>query len=101
MRVLIERAVILQRYVAEHFPSHKVVGGEFKRTVFYKFGIQAAVCAKVDILEEYAVHRRLYIGSDFLGLYRHGIVLCVSGERSCHESYTCKQRVDFHDTIKL
>ena len=100
MRVLVEGAVILQRDVAEHFPTHVMVGSKFKRTVLDEFGIQAAVGSEVDVFKEHAVHRGLYFSPDFLGLYGHGVVLCVNRVRSCHECYTCKQRVDFHDTME-
>ena len=100
MRILIERAVVLQRDVAKHLPTHVMVGGKFKRTVFDEFGIQTAVGSEVDVFEEHAVHGRLDVGSDFFSLYGHGIVLCANRVRSCHERYTCKQRVDFHDTIE-
>ena len=54
MRILIERAVVLQRDVAKHLPTHVMVGGKFKRTVFDEFGIQTAVGSEVDVFEEHA-----------------------------------------------
>ncbi len=100
-RVLVERAVFLQRDVAEDFPAHVVVGGKLKRAVLDEFGIQAAVGPEVDVFEERAVHGRLDVGPDFLSLYGYGIVLCVNRVRSCHECHACKQRVYFHDSIGL
>ena len=57
VRILVERAIILQRHLARDVPTSKVVR-ELKRAVLHQFAIQTAISGIVDVLEEDAIHRR-------------------------------------------
>ena len=66
--IALEGAVIAQLDIAEHAPTHIVVGTELKRAVLHQLGIDAAIGRIVDILEKEAPHRRLDLGSETLGI---------------------------------
>ena len=68
-----------------------MVGREFEGAVFNEFGIEPAIGSEVDVFKENAIHGRLDFSPDFLGLYRHGVVLRKGRMGRCHESQTGKQ----------
>ena len=51
MRIALERPVGAQLHTAEGFPAHQILR-ELERTVLDQLGIQAAVCAEVNILKK-------------------------------------------------
>ena len=67
MRIAFKRSVVLQGDISERVPSHQILR-KFKRTVLYKFGIQAPVCPEVDVFEKVSVHGGLNLRTDLVRL---------------------------------
>ena len=57
-------------------PDDPVVG-ELEAAVLYQLSIETAVSSVVDILEEDAVHSRLYRCARFLGINSNNVLLCA------------------------
>jgi len=61
-RVALKGAVVLQFKASESLPAHEVLG-KLERAVLHQLAIEAAVGGVVDVLEEDAIHGRLYGGT--------------------------------------
>ena len=80
MRIPFERTVITDGDIAENVPSHERIV-ELERTVLHLFSVQAAVCRKVYVLEEKAIHGTRNRNSFLSCINCHNVVLsgCTQG----------------------
>ena len=73
----LEGSVVANLELTEGAPAHEALG-ELERAVLHHLGIESAVGSIVDILEEDAVHRRLYGSPKFTGVHVEDVSLCRS-----------------------
>ena len=87
--IALEGAVIAYLELTEGAPAHEALG-EFERAVLHHLGIEAAIGSVVDILEEDAVHRRLYGSPKFLGVHVEDVGLSRCREADGKQTEHCK-----------
>ena len=97
--IVLEGTVVLQLEVAIGAPAHQRLV-ELERAVLHHLGIEATVGSVVDILEEDAVHRRLYGGPKFLCVHVEDVILSRSRE-GCSQEQKCSQLSHISFVISL